>query len=159
MNKLLTICVLVFGVWQTASADVWKWVDAFGNTHYVSTMQTIYTWVDEFGKVNYSDKPEHADAISVQLMWHSKGSVDEIDEEEEDDSGGYAYPGETAEQRAAREQAQAYYCQRATEIYESYMNAPQMYRTDDSGERQYLSKVDKAQTIADTLKKKNELCK
>ena len=156
MNKFLTICVLIFGVCQTANADIWKWVDAFGKTHFVSTMKPIYTWVDEFDKVYYSDKPDHVDAIAVQIVWHSKGDIDEAGEPEVDE---FAFPGETEEQRSERKQAESYYCQRATEIYDSYVNAPQLYRTDESGEREFLSKADVAQTIADTHAKKEALCK
>ena len=73
MKKLTAIIVLAFGLCLTANADVWKWVDVYGKTHFVDTMTTIYTWLDEFGKVNYSDKPDHADAVSVELVWHSIG--------------------------------------------------------------------------------------
>jgi len=160
VNRILVICVLIFGVCQTANADVWKWVDARGNTHFVSTMKPIYTWIDEFEKVHYSDKPEHEDAIAVQIVWHSTGSVDEASEPDgESDEEYFAFPGETEKQRAERKQAESYYCQRATEIYESYINAPQLYRTGDSGEREFLSKSDMAKTIADTLAKKDKLCK
>ncbi len=160
MNKFLTICVLTFGVCQTANADIWKWVDAFGKTHFVSTMKPIYTWVDEFDNVHYADKPEHQDAIAVQIVWHSKGTIDETGEPgDESETDEFAFPGETEEQRAERKQAESYYCQRATEIYESYVNAPQLYRTDESGEREFLSKADVAQTIADTRAKKESLCK
>ncbi len=48
---------------------------------------------------------------------------------------------------------------RATEIYESYLNAPQLYKTNEKGEREYLSKADAAKTIAETRAKKDELCK
>ncbi len=160
MKKILSICVLIFGICQTANADIWKWVDANGKTHFVSTMKPIYTWVDEFDKVHYADKPEHEDAIAVQIVWHSTGSIDDASEPDgESDEGYFAFPGETEEQRAERKQAEAYYCQRATEIYESYVNAPQLYRTDESGEREFLSKADMAKTIADTRAKKEELCK
>ena len=160
MKQLLVITTLVFGLCLTAKADVWKWVDAAGNTHYVDTMQTIYTWVDEFGKVHYGDTPDHEDAVSVELVWHATGSLDTVhDNAEESESGGYAYPGETAEDRAEREKAEAYYCKRATEIYDSYLNAPQLYRTDENGEREYLSKKDAAATIAETKAKMNELCR
>ena len=157
MKKLLSICVLMFGFGQTANADVWKWVDALGNTHFVDTKTPIYTWVDD-GRVHYADHPDHEDAVSVQLVWHSEGSLEEGDADDEDSEGGYAFAGETAEQRAERERAEAYYCQRAIEIYESYLNAPQLYKTNDNGEREYLSKKDAAQTIADTRAKKDELC-
>ncbi len=81
------------------------------------------------------------------------------EDSDENESGGYAFPGETAEDRAEREKAEAYYCKRATEIYESYLNAPQLYRTGEGGEREYLSKKDAAATIADTKMKKDELCR
>ena len=160
MKKILTICVLIFGICQTANADIWKWVDARGKTHFVSTMKPIYTWNDEFEKVYYSDKPEHEDAIAVQIVWHSTGSIDGASEaDEESDEDYFAFPGETEEQRAKRKQAETYYCQRATEIYEAYVNAPQLYRTDENGAREFLSKADMAKTIAETRAKKEELCK
>ena len=68
MKKLTAIIVLAFGLCLTASADVWKWVDAYGKTHFVDTMTTIYTWLDESGKVHYSDKPEHANAVSEAAL-------------------------------------------------------------------------------------------
>ena len=158
MRKLTTICLLILGLTNTAGADVWKWVDAHGNTHFVDTMTPIFTWVED-GRVHYSDHPDHEAAVSVELMWHSKGSLENVDGESEDTSGGgYEFPGETAEQRAEREKAEAYYCQRATEIYESYLNAPQLYRTGEDGEREYLSKKDAAKAIAETSAKKDDLC-
>lgn len=158
MKQLFTLITLLFGFCLTANADVWKWVDAFGKMHFVDTVKPIYTWVDEFGKVHYADTPGHEDAVSVELVWHSTGSLDQA-AESEDESGGYAFPGETAEDRAEREKAEAYYCKRATEIYESYLNAPQLYRTGDDGKREYLSKKDAAATIAETKMKKDELCR
>jgi hypothetical protein len=159
MKRLLATLILLFGVCLSANADVWKWVDAFGKTHFVNTMTPIYTWVDEFGKIHYSDTPDHEDAISVQLVWLSTDTLDETEgPAEEPESGGYAYPGETAEDRAEREKAEAYYCKRATEIYDSYLNAPQLYRTGEDGEREYLSKKDAAATITETKAKMTGLC-
>jgi hypothetical protein len=158
MSRLLATIILLFGVSHAAQADVWKWIDALGNTHFVDTMTPIYTWVDDVGKVHYSDKPDHEDAVSVELVWHSKGTLDDL--ESADESGdGYAFPGETAEERAEREQAEAYYCKRATEVYDSYVNAPQLYRTNDSGEREYLSKAEGEAIIAETKAKVDELCR
>ena len=159
MKKLFFTATLIFGFCLTANADVWKWVDAFGKTHFVDTMTPIYTWVDEFGKVHYGDTPDHEDAVSIELVWHSTGSLDE-GEDSDDDSGSddFAFPGETDEDRAEREKAEAYYCKRATEVYESYLNAPQLYRTGENGEREYLSKEDAAVTIAETKARKDKLC-
>ena len=160
MTRLLSILLLTFGLILTAHADVWKWVDADGKTHFVDTTKAIYTWVDENGKRHYSDTPGHEDAVSVQLVWHSSGTLDELEGSDgEDSDDGYAYPGETAEERAEREAADAYYCKRATEIFESYLNAPRLYRTNDAGEREYLSEKDAAATIAETKARMNEVCR
>jgi len=160
MKKLVFTAILGLGFCLTANADVWKWVDAAGKMHFVDTIKPIYTWTDEFGKAHYADTPDHEDAVSVELVWHSTGSLDQVAEDsDENESGGYAFPGETAEDRAEREKAEAYYCKRATEIYESYLDAPQLYRTGEGGEREYLSKKDAAATIAETKMKKDELCR
>ena len=158
MKKLLAVVVMMFGFSIAAQADVWKWVDAQGKTHIVDTDTPIYTWVDESGRVYYSDKPGHEDAVSVELVWVSKGSLDDVDGADEAGSG-YAYPGETPEERAEREKAEAYYCKRATEIYDSYVNAPRLYKTNENGERQYLSKEEAAKTIAETRAQKDENCR
>jgi hypothetical protein len=163
MKRLIATVLLLCGFALSANADVWKWVDASGKTHFVDTVKPIYTWSDEFGKVHYSDTPDHEDAVSVELVWVSSGSLTDVDGdgngEEEGESGGYAHAGETAEERAEREQAEAYYCKRATEIYDSYVNAPQLYRTGESGDREYLSKQEGEAIIAETKAKKDELCK
>ena len=65
----------------SAHADVWKWVDAKGDTHFVDTDRPIYTWLDENGKVYYADKPGHDSAVSVELIWHSEGTLDEVEQE------------------------------------------------------------------------------
>jgi hypothetical protein len=159
MKKYLAIAVLMTGFCTAAQADVWKWVDAQGKTHFVDTNTPIYTWVDESGDIHYSDTPDHEDAVSVELVWVSSGSLSEVEGGEDKSGSGYAYPGETPEERAEREKAEAYYCKRATEIYESYVNAPRLYKTNDAGEREYLSKEDAARTIAETRAQKEELCR
>jgi hypothetical protein len=111
----------------------------------------------EDGKVFYSDTPDHEDAIAVQLVWVSKGTLDKM-EAAENSVDGYAFPGETPDERAEREAAEAHYCKRATEIYDSYKNAPRLYRTNEDGEREYLSKADEKTTIAETKLKVDELC-
>jgi hypothetical protein len=160
MTRLLILLALTVGLSVPALAEVWKWVDADGKTHFVDTMKAIYTWVDENGKRHYADTPGHEDAVSVQLVWHSSGTLEDLDNSDgEDADDGYAYPGETAEERAEREAADAYYCKRATEIFESYLNAPRLYRTNDAGEREYLSEKDAAATVAETKARMNELCR
>ncbi len=161
MKKLTAIIVLAFGLYLTASADVWKWVDVYGKTHFVDTMTTIYTWLDEYDKVHYSDKPEHANAVSVELVWHSTGGV--ADTEGADGSaaasrGKEIDPNETVDERIEREMAEAYYCKRAREIYDSYANAPQLYKTNADGQKEYLSDEEAEATLSKTKARVAELC-
>ena len=162
MKLALRHCLLALALGSTlsvdASADVWKWVDVTGRTHFVDTMRPIFTWLDDTGKVHFSDKPDHEDAVSVQLVWHSAGTLADL-------KGGSAnldqpsgLPGESPEEREERRKAEAYYCKRATEIYESYVNAPNLYRTDENGKRVYLTETEVAATIAETKARKDELC-
>ena len=152
---LLLLSVFSFG---SAAADIWKWVDADGKTHFVATSTAIFTWVDEAGKAAYSDTPDHEDAVAVVLVWHSKGTLVELEKSEEVDSDGYAFAGETPLQRAEREDAEAHYCKRVTEIYDSYKNAPRLYRTNDDGEREYLSDKDAEATLVETKTKMDDHC-
>lgn len=158
MRLILAVVSISFAC-AVAQADVWKWVDANGETHFVDTNTSIYTWVDEDGAVHYSDTPDHEDAVSVELVWVSGGSLEEVKAAKNESGSGDANPNETPEERALREEAEAYYCKRATEIYESYVNAPRLYKTDEAGERVYLSKEDAAKTIAETRAQKDEFCR
>ena len=83
MIRILTTIALLFGLFLTANADVWKWEDALGNTHFVDTLTPIYTWVDDVGKVHYADKPDHEDAVSVELVWHSTGTIADVENTED----------------------------------------------------------------------------
>src|SRR5210317_1008765 len=155
MKQIFAILVFVIGFTGLAKADVWSWVDASGKTHFVDTMKSIFTWVDEAGNVHYSDTPEHKDAVPVELVWVSSGTLDTLQAKNDEPESGYAYLGETPDEQAEREKVQAYYCKRATEIYDSYVNAPRLYKTGADGEREYLSKEDSAVTIAETRAQKD----
>jgi hypothetical protein len=159
MKRAVLILLIFIGLAPIATADVWKWVDSAGDTHFVDTNRPIYTWVDEYGKVFYSDKPDHEDAISVQLVWVSSRSLDDVQNDKQRSDGGYTRPDETAEERAEREETEKYYCDRATEVYDSYVNAPQLYRTNEAGEREFLSKDETTKTIADTKSNITEFCR
>lgn len=158
MKNLITVFMLLLGTCAVAKADVWKWVDTDGRMHFVDTNKAIFTWVDEYGEAHYSDTPDHEKAIAVELVWVSSGSLADVEGGGKESGSGYSRSGESAEQRAEREKAEAYYCKRATEIYKSYVNASQLYKTNDSGEREYLSKEEAAQTIAETRSQMNEFC-
>lgn len=159
MKFSIAMLALLFSISPIADADVWKWVDANGKTHFVDTMKPIYTWIDDWGKTHYGDTPDHEDAVSIDLVWHSTGRLEKMDAPDEElDKDGYEKPGETAEDRAEREKADATYCKRATEIYESYLIAPQLYRTTEDGEREFLSEEQAARTIAEIQARRDEIC-
>ena len=159
MTRILATLFLIFGYCLSASADVWRWVDDNGITHFVDTMRPIYTWRDDDGNVYFSDKPDHVNAVSVELIWHSTGSVEDVEQEETAKSGSNdLHPGETAADMEERMRAAAYYCKRATEIYDSYLNAPALYNTGADGNKAYLSDEEAAQTIAETKAKVDEFC-
>ena len=159
MKKLIAITLWLV-ISGGAHADVWSWVDVHGDMHFVDSKTAIFTWVDELGKVHYSDKPGHEDAISVQLVWHSTGQLADVDGSGSGSArrdGGH--PDETPADQHERERAEAYYCKRATEIYDSYANSPRLYKTNSDGERAYLSDEEAAQTTAETKTKMTELCR
>lgn len=161
MTKPLLTTALILGFCLSANADVWRWTDPNGHTHFVDTNRPIFTWRDKAGKVHFSDKPEHAEAVPVELIWHSAGSIANSNAQQEtvsQEDSGSAYPGETAEEKVERERAEAYYCKRATELYESYVNAPRLYNIGADGERVFLSDADAAKTIVRTEAKVNKLC-
>jgi hypothetical protein len=159
MKLILLTIISLLGITVTAHADVWKWTDAHGVSHFVDTQKPIFTWVDSSGSVHFSDTPDRDSAISVKFVWYSVGTLQDVKEATADsESGGVGRAGETEEDREERERAQAYYCKRATEIYESYVQAPHVYRTTESGKREYLTKQEKTETIAETLAQKEAFC-
>ena len=162
MNRILAFIMLTCGLSLCAHADIWKWVDENGKTHFVDSNSAIYTWMDETGKRHYADVPGHEDAVSVELVWHSEGNLAEL--QQGGDTGQQrgsadAYPGETPEERFEREQAEAYYCKRAQQIYDSYQNAPRLYETREDGSRHYLSKEEAETTLAETKAQVDGLCR
>lgn len=161
MYRIPAIIMLTCGLSLSASADIWKWVDAAGNTHFVDSNTSIYTWIDENGKRYYADMPGHDSAVSVELAWHSKGDISNLQNGNKaaaDGGNKEAYPGETPEDRFEREQAEAYYCKRAQQVYDSYVNAPRLYTTGDDGKRRYLSEEEAESTIAKTKAQVDLLC-
>lgn len=139
----------------SSMADVWKWVDPLGNTRYVETLRPVFTWVVD-GKVFFSDLPAHEDAIAVQLVWHSRGNIADLDENGR--SSATDEP-ETPEEAAVRLEAEKKYCKRITEIHDSYVNAPRMYRVNEQKEREYLSDGEIRKAIREISAVKKSACK
>ena len=142
MRNTLFAILLIVAISPDAAADVWKWVDAAGNTYFVDSKKPIYTWTDEFGKIHYGDTPDHEDAVQVRLVWHARGSLDTLTSTEDNPDFGPASRN----------------CQHATEIYQSYLNAPQLYRTNEAGEREILSQEEAAREISETGEEVRHYC-
>lgn len=158
---LIAICLLGLGLAAPAHADIWKWVDAQGDIHFVDSMTPIYTWTDEQGRVFYSDTPDHITAVSVELIWISVGTLNDAsstDAEPIPIGGGRIFAEESAEEIAARAEARKEFCEKATDVYNSYIKAPRLYKTDDDGKKTYLSVKDTQRIITETKAKKDEAC-
>ncbi|MEL7187214.1 MAG: DUF4124 domain-containing protein [Pseudomonadota bacterium] len=154
--RYLKILVLVCLFASTAaSADVWRWVDPNGKTHYVDSNKAIYVWLDETGRVFYSDRKDHDAAVLVQLIWHSAGTLADVKKADSDTASEF---DESEDERLAREAEKAKNCKRATEIYDSYLNAPRLYRTAENGKKEYLSDREAEKEIARTKIKVDEVC-
>jgi len=159
MKKTLLTLILGLGFCLQASADIWKWTDAKGDVHFVNTTTAIYTWVGNDGRVHFSDTPDHESAVLVNLVWHSTDDKTlSAAAEKPKTRMARAVPGESEAEKYERESAEAYYCKRAQEIYDSYLNAPRLYETTEKGERKYLSDKEATSMLSDTKFKVDSLC-
>ena len=142
MKELTAIMLLVFGLSLTANADIYKWVDEHGNVH-------------------YGDTPARADAVNAKRVSstpHNRSASTSSDSRTITSQGNDADSDETSEERQARESAQTYYCERAKDIYRSYVDAPRLYRTSEDGQREYLSDEEMAATLANAEARVSEWC-
>ena len=78
MNRILAIIMLTCGFCLSANADVWKYVDESGKTHFVDSNSAIYTWLEAFGNRHYAYMPGHEDAFSVELVWHAAAAFADL---------------------------------------------------------------------------------
>lgn len=160
-NYIIAICLFGLGLAAPVQADIWQWVDASGDIHFVDSKTPIYTWTDEQGRVFYSDTPNHETAVAVQLIWVSGGTLDDDsvrDDEPVSITGSRVFSEETAEEIAARAQVRREFCDKATEAYDSYVSAPRLYKTDDDGTKTYMSPKEAKRIIAETRAKRDEAC-
>lgn len=142
MKALTAIIVLVFGLSLNANADIWKWVDENGNVH-------------------YSDMPAHEYAKNAQVVRYSAGrrSASTSSDTRTNMSRGEEADSEKASQEdQEREDAQAYYCEQARDIYRSYVDAPRLYRTSEDGKKEFLTDEEMAATIASAEASMAEWC-
>mgnify|MGYP001547591456 CR=1 FL=1 len=142
MKQVIAIVFLACGLSVTANADIWKWVDEQGNVH-------------------YGDMAARADALNAERI--SYAASNRSDSRSANTSaamspGADSKPGQTSADAQEGADAKAYYCKQATDIYESYMDAPRLYRTGADGEREYLSDEETAAALAEARASMAEWC-
>ena len=132
MRQLIASILLMLGLFGTANADIWKWVDEDGNVH-------------------FGDTPERKYAVKAELVAHTQGNQSASTSSSARTDAGRSkdiHSEEAVEEDQAGQDAQAYYCNRAKEIYRSYADAPRLYRTNEDGQREYLSNKETAAALA-----------
>jgi len=108
----------------------------------------IYKWTDEDGNVHYGDRPSGAateERLALTYGRTDSGALQQRTDafaeataaREEARSAAKAAEQEAAEQAAAEAQ-KAERCDGARARLESYLQSRRLYRTNDSGEREYL---------------------
>jgi hypothetical protein len=106
----------------------------------------IWKWVDEHGNVHYGDRPAReyaANAVLVSYKPRNRPASTSGD--------GQSVSGQG-------DDAQAYYCEQARNIYRSYVDAPRLYRTGEDGQREYLSDEEAASALATAQASVEEWC-
>ncbi len=149
MKYAILLLGLLFS--SAAHADMWKWVDANGTSHYVDSNRPIYTWTDNTGRVHYGDTPGHASAQLVELVRISSGPSRSATSTASSSSYGNAAA-------PSRNAMVAQNCTRANQILALYRNSQQLYRTNDAGEREVLSDAERQAMIVEAQEKTSYLC-
>ena len=148
MKYAILLLGLLFS--SAASADMWKWVDANGTSHYVDSNRPIYTWTDNTGRVHYGDTPGHASAVLVELVRISSSPTRNAASTATSSFGNAP--------AASRDTLVAQNCTRANQILAMYRNSQQLYRTNDAGEREMLSDAERQAMIVEAQEKTSYLC-
>ena len=139
MRQIIASILLLFGLCVAADAD-------------------IYKWVDEDGTVHFGDRPAREYAGNAELVRYTSGN------KSLSTSSGNGQPSASrgkdndSEKEREGQDAQAYYCNKAKEIYRSYADAPRLYRTGEDGRREYLSDHEAAAALADAEASVAEWC-
>ena len=128
--KMLATILLGLSVSFSAGAAVWMWTDADGEVHY-----SDYPEVEDAVLVDIESSPTSRTAIAEQRREtvalereHQKGEQLRLDVDKE----------ERVEQKEDRALAKAN-CEQAKKAYETYYNAPRLYKPTADGGREYLS--------------------
>jgi hypothetical protein len=138
MRQIIASILLMLGLCVAANADIYKWVDEDGNVH-------------------FGDRPTREYAMTAERVRYTPGNRSASTSTNGRTS---AIQGEdnNAEENREGQDAQAYYCNKAKEIYRSYADAPRLYRTNADGQREYLSDQEAAAALADAEASVAEWC-
>jgi septal ring-binding cell division protein DamX len=131
MIRILAIAGALLGLASAAQADVWRWTDPNGTTHYSDSWVPGSTLIKtDASKGNYSAPAPAPDSASAS-------------------NGASRTPSEQAD--AQRDQrtvandvakAKADQCKKASEAYETAIHSRRIYQAKQGGEREYLSDAD-----------------
>jgi hypothetical protein len=130
--------------------------------------ETIYKWTDENGEVHYGDRPSGAESeerLNLTYRRTSGAAVQQrvqarLDrqaaraEEKTVEEAARQDAADKAAAAAEREQA----CANARAQLASYVEGRRLYRTDASGERQYLDDAQRAEARRKAEEKVSEHC-
>ena len=138
MRQIIASTLLMFGLCAAANADIYKWVDEDGNVH-------------------FGDRPTREYAMNTERVRYASGNRSASTSTNGRTSASQGEDNNAEESREGQD-AQAYYCNKAKEIYRSYADAPRLYRTSADGGREYLSDQEAAAALADAEASVAEWC-
>ena len=142
MKQFAALIILAFSPCLAAHADIWKWVDEDGNVH-------------------FGDMPAPKNAENAELVKYTPGTRPTSPSSKDQTStslGKEIDQDETPAEKREREDAQAYYCNQAKEIYRSYVDATRLYRSSENGRREYLSEQEASAALANAEASVAEWC-
>lgn len=128
--KKLTLILLGLSLSIGASAAVWMWTDADGLVHY-----SDYPAVQDAVLLDIESKPTDRAAIAKQR----KESIALERERQQGERLRRAEEGDENAQRKIDRELAKEKCAKAKERYNTYYNAPRLYRPTEDGGREFLS--------------------
>lgn len=146
---LLMIIAIVAAAGNVVAGEIYKWIDADGNVHYVDRPTGDPT--EERVDVISNRTDNAAVRASVQARLDRQAEREEaLNKAAEDEQSAAA----TQSEREQRERQCASYRERL----ESYLQSRRLYRENESGERVYLDEDEMMTARAELQKKIQETC-
>ena len=149
-TKLVVLTLVGLLVSAVASADIYRWQDADGVTHYTDTPpEGIASTL-----VSVDSRPtDNARISTAQAQARGKQQTQFLIEQEEM-IGQQENAADAAKQAEQRAQA----CTQATQRLETYNNSRRLYRELENGEREWYSEEEVAMARQNAQKAVEEFC-